>query len=189
MDAVGLQHAHLVGNSMGAAVVLAVAVTRPDLVDRLVVMGATGVGFPLTPALDALWGYTPSAENMRNLMPYFLDNQALVTEDLISMRYQASARPGMQEAFASMFPAPRQQGVDDLAAYEDRLSEIQSPTLIIHGREDLIVPPDNAERLFSLIDQAQLHLFGHCGHWTQIEHRDAFNRLVRDFLTENAVAR
>jgi 2-hydroxymuconate-semialdehyde hydrolase len=183
MDAIGLERAHLIGNSMGAAVVLAVAVTRPDLVDRVVVMGATGVRFPLTPALDALWGYTPTVDNMRNLMPFFMDDQALVTEDLVQMRYQASVRPGMQEAFASMFPAPRQAGINDLAAYEDRLDEIRAPVLIIHGREDQIVPPANAQRLFDSIDHAQLHMFGHCGHWTQIEHREAFNHLVRDFLT------
>ena len=122
---------------------------------------------------------------MREILPLMLHDQALVTEELVELRYRASTRPGMQDAFASMFPSPRQAGVDDLAAYEDRLTEIEAPTLIIHGREDQVVPPANAQRLFSLIDHARLHMFGRCGHWTQVEHRDRFNRLVRDFLTES----
>ena len=184
MRAVGIERAHLVGNSMGASVALATAVTHPEVVDRLVVMGATGVRFPLTPELDAVWGYTPSLDNMRRLLDIFAYDRALVTDELAELRYRASVRPGMQEALASMFPAPRQQGVDALAAYEERLGEIQAPTLVIHGREDRVIPLATGLRLLELIDNAQLHVFPHCGHWTQIEHTAAFNRLVRDFLTE-----
>jgi pimeloyl-ACP methyl ester carboxylesterase len=47
-----------------------------------------------------------------------------------------------------------------------------------------VVPLATSLRLLELLDDAQLHVFGRCGHWTQIEHPAAFNRLVRDFLTE-----
>jgi 2-hydroxymuconate-semialdehyde hydrolase len=147
-------------------------------------MGPTGVRFPLTDGLDATWGYTPSVANMRRLLDVFAYDRGLVTDELAALRYQASIRPGMQEAFASMFPAPRQQGVDALAAYEDRLPTIRARTLLIHGREDRVVPLATSLRLLELLDDAQLHVFGHCGHWTQIEHAAAFNRLVRDFLAE-----
>jgi len=184
MQAVGVERAHLVGNSMGASVALATAVTHPEVVDRLVVMGATGVGFPLTEGLDAVWGYTPSLENMKRLLDVFAYDRALITDEVAEMRYQASIRPGMQEALASMFPAPRQRGVDALAAYEDRLGSIRARTLIIHGREDRVIPLSAGLKLLETIDNAQLHVFGHCGHWTQLEHAATFNRLVRDFLTE-----
>ncbi len=74
--------------------------------------------------------------------------------------------------------------MDGLAAYEDRLSEIQAPTLIIHGREDRVIPLSTSEKLLQVIPNAQLHVFGCCGHWTQLEHAATFNRLVRDFLTD-----
>jgi len=54
---------------------------------------------------------------------------------------------GMQEAFSSMFPAPRQAGVDALAAYEDRLAAVHAPTLLIHGREDRMIPLRVSEKL------------------------------------------
>jgi 2-hydroxymuconate-semialdehyde hydrolase len=185
MQAVGVQRAHLVGNSMGASVALAAAVTHPKIVDRLVLMGAMGVRFPITEGLAAVWGYTPSVENMRQLIDIFAyDPGKFPTDQLAQLRYEASIRPGAQEAFSSMFPEPRQQGVDALAAYEDRLSEIQNSTLIVHGREDRVIPLENAFKLLQVLANAQLHVFGHCGHWTQLEPKEAFNRLVRDFLTE-----
>jgi 2-hydroxymuconate-semialdehyde hydrolase len=184
MRAVGLERAHLVGNSMGASVALATAVTHPEVVDRLVVMGATGVQFTLNEALDAVCGYTPSLENMKRLLDVFAYDRAVIPDELAEMRYQASIRPGMQEALASMFPAPRQRGVDALAAYEGRLGSIRARTLIVHGREDRVIPLSAGLKLLEAIDNAQLHVFGHCGHWTQLEHAATFNRLVRDFLTE-----
>jgi 2-hydroxymuconate-semialdehyde hydrolase len=187
MQAVGIKRAHLVGNSMGAAVALAAAVTHPELVDRMVLMGPMGVRFPITEGLDAVWGYTPSISNMKRLLAIFTyDHYRFVTDELAELRYRASMRPGMQGSFSSMFPQPRQHSVDALAAYEDRLHELRAPTLIVHGREDQVIPLVSSQNLLQVLDNAQLHIFGHCGHWTQIEHPKAFNRLVRDFLTEGA---
>jgi pimeloyl-ACP methyl ester carboxylesterase len=183
MDAVGIRQAHLVGNSMGAAVALAAAIRHPERVARLVLMGATGVRFRLTRGLDAVWGYRPGLEEMKRLLNLFAYHRELVSDQLAELRYRASIRPGMQEAFASMFPAPRQRGVDALAAYESRLAEVQAPTLIIHGRDDRIIPLSTSLKLLKTIKHAQLHVFGECGHWTQIEYAAEFNRLVRDFLT------
>lgn len=186
MDALGIKQAHLVGNSMGAGVALAAAVTRPERVKRLVLMGPMGVRFPLTEGLDAVWGYTPGVANMKRLIDIFAYDRRLVTDELAEQRYRASIRPGVQEAFSSMFPAPRQQGVDGMAAYEDRLAEIQAPALIVHGREDRVIPLSTSQKLLQTLPNAQLHVFGHCGHWTQTEHAAAFNRLTRDFLIEEA---
>ncbi|MGD0472403.1 MAG: alpha/beta fold hydrolase [Candidatus Velthaea sp.] len=185
MDAAGLERAHLVGNSMGAAVAIAAAVEHPARVDRLVLMGPCGVRFPIVEGtgLDFAWGYTPSVENMRRLIDLFVSDKALATDELAQLRYKAALRPGVQEAFSSMFPAPRQNGVDGLAAFEDRLDAIRARTLIFHGRDDRIIPLSTSLKLLQKIPDAQLHVFGACGHWTQIEHAAEFSRLTRDFLT------
>ena len=94
MDALDIERAHRVGNSMGTAVALAAAVTRPERVRRLVLMGAMGVPFPITEGLDAVWGYTPSVANMKHLIDLFAYNRKLVTDELAEQRYQASIRPG-----------------------------------------------------------------------------------------------
>ena len=107
LDALNLTQVDLVGNSFGGALSLAIAIRHPERVRRLVLMGAAGVSFELTPALDAVWGYTPSVENMRRMMDTFAFNRDLVNDDLARMRYEASIRPGIQEAYSAMFPAPR----------------------------------------------------------------------------------
>jgi 2-hydroxymuconate-semialdehyde hydrolase len=183
MQAVGVERAHLIGNSMGAAVALAAAVRQPAKVGKLILMGPMGVTFPISEGLDAVWGYTPSVANMKRLIDIFAYDRKLVTDKLAEARYRASIRPGMQEAFSSMFPTPRQQGVDALAAYEDRLSNLKQQTLIFHGREDRVIPMVASTKLLGMLDNVQLHVFSHCGHWTMIEHAAAFNRLSRDFLT------
>lgn len=186
LDALDLAQVDLVGNSFGGALSLALAIRRPERVRRLVLMGAAGVEFELTPALDAVWGYTPSVENMREMMDTFAYNRALVTDDLARMRYEASIRPGIQEAYSAMFPAPRQRWVTALASDEADIANVPHETLVIHGRDDRVVPLANSLRFLELIERSQLHVFGRCGHWTQIEHADRFARLVLDFLAEDA---
>ncbi len=184
MDALGLSKVHLVGNSFGGALALALAIRYPERVCRLVLMGSVGVPFRITQGLDAVWGYEPSLEAMRQMLDIFAYDRRLVSDELAQLRYQASIRPGVQEAYRSMFPAPRQRWVDALASCEEDIRCIPQETLIVHGREDRVIPLSNAFKLHRLIHRSQLHVFGRCGHWTQIEHAERFVRLVGDFLSE-----
>ena len=184
VDESGEQQINLVGNSFGGALALAFAIRYPQRIKRLVLMGSVGVSFELTEGLDQVWGYTPSLENMKAIMGYFAYDQSLMSDDLAELRYRASIRPGYQESFASMFPAPRQRWVDAMASPEADIRALDLETLIVHGRDDKVIPLATSLRLAELIDRSQLHVFGRCGHWTQIEHAARFNRLVSDFLTE-----
>lgn len=182
LDALDLDRVSLVGNSFGGALALHLATHHPDRVQRLVLMGSVGVPFELTPGLDAVWGFQPSLASMRGLLEIFAYDQALLTDDLARLRLEAATRPGVHEAYASMFPAPRQHSVDALVVEETLIRRIENPTLVVHGRDDRVIPMDNSLRLHELIEDSRLHLFDHCGHWVQIEHADAFNRLLVDFL-------
>jgi len=186
LDALGIERTDLVGNSFGGGLALALAIRHPGRVRRLVLMGSVGVPFRITPGLDAVWGYTPSFENMRAIMDCFAWDRALVNDELARLRYEASIRPGFQESFAAMFPAPRQRWVDALASAEQDIRRLPHETLIVHGREDRVIPLSNAYTLAEWIAKAQLHVYGRCGHWTQIEHAARFARLVGDFLAEAA---
>ncbi|WP_440995078.1 alpha/beta fold hydrolase [Arhodomonas sp. SL1] len=184
LDALGLDQVDLVGNSFGGGLALRLAQEHPARVRKLVLMGAVSLSFPLTEGLDSVWGYEPSSENMRALIKLFAYDQSLASDDLAELRHRASTRPGVQEAYAAMFPAPRQRWVDMLASTEEALAALPNETLIVHGRDDRVIPVEVSERAFRLIDRAQLHLFGRCGHWVQIEHAQRFNRLLADFLAE-----
>lgn len=185
MDALGLAKASIVGNSFGGSMALAMAIHHPERVDKLILMGSVGVPFPITDGLDAVWGYEPSEELMRRLMTTtFAYDGSLVTDDMVKSRYEASIRPGAQEAFSSMFPAPRQRWVDAMAHPERDIRGIGHPTLLVHGRDDKVIPLATTLTMLDWIDDARAHVFGRCGHWTQIEKVDPFCRLVADFLAE-----
>ena len=184
MDALGIEQTDLVGNSFGGALAIGLAVNYPNRFRKIVLMGSMGVDFPITEGLDSVWGYQPSFENMKKMLDLFVDNKKYANDELAQLRYQASIEPGFQESFGRMFPAPRQRSVEMMAKYEAQIPSIKQPTLIVHGREDQVIPVDNAYKLINLIDNAQLHIYGHCGHWTQIEKNIYFARLIENFLSE-----
>jgi 2-hydroxymuconate-semialdehyde hydrolase len=123
---------------------------------------------------------------MRRLLDLFAFNRELVTDELAELRYRASIRPGIQEAYAAMFPAPRERWIEAMCADEAKIRVLPHEVLIIHGREDRIIPLSSSYRLLEMIPRAQLHVFGRCGHWTQIEHAARFNRMVAAFFAEAA---
>lgn len=81
-----------------------------------------------------------------------------------------------------MFPEPRQVGVESMAGNEQYIRDIEQETLIIHGRDDRVIPLENSYKLLQMIKNSQLHVFGKCGHWSQIEHTEEFADLLRDFF-------
>jgi pimeloyl-ACP methyl ester carboxylesterase len=182
MNALGIDRAHLVGNSFGGAIALRIATQHPDRVGKLVLMGSMGVEFPITEGLDNVWGYDGTLEGMKKVMGFFAYDKSLTGEELAQVRYEGATQPGFQESFSSMFPAPRQRWVEAMAVPEKEIGELPHRTLVVHGREDQVIPLQNSYRLEELIDKADLAVFSHCGHWSMIERRDDFNRLVRDFF-------
>jgi len=182
MDTLGIRSAHLVGNSFGGAIALRIAIGQPDRVNKLVLMGSVGVPFKITEGLETVWGYTPSVENMRKVLDKFAYSRELVSDELAEVRYRGSMEPGWQESFAAMFPAPRQRWVDAMVTPDDEIRRLPHEALVVHGREDRVIPLETSYRLLELIDNADLHVFSHCGHWSQIERNAEFNRLVLDFF-------
>lgn len=184
MDALEIKKAHIVGNSFGGGLAIAAAIKHPERIDRMILMGSAGTKFEMTDGLNAVWGYKPSIENMRKILDIFAYDRSLVTDELAELRYKASIQSGFQESFSSMFPAPRQRWIDSLASSDEDIESLSNETLVVHGREDSVVPLSSGLRLAKLIKRSQLHVFSRCGHWTQIEHKDRFNKLAVNFFED-----
>jgi len=185
LDVLDIERTDLIGNSFGGTLSLALAIRHPKRFRRIVLMGSGGQPFEFTPELDALWGYTPSLGNMKRILDIMAFDRSIVTDELAEMRYRATTRPGVQERFEKVFPPPRQRWVDAQVMADDDLAALPHEVLVIHGRDDRVVPLDVSLSLAAKIDRAQLHVFGRCGHWTQIEHGARFLQLVKNFLDES----
>ena len=155
---------------------------RPNRITRMVLMGAPGVGMTLTDGLAALRAYEPSHDAMRDLLRnYFAVDPTMITDELVAICYEASIANGAYEAYRTMFFDPRHAG-SELGITETEVRAITTPTLLIHGREDKVVPMQVSVTMLGLLPNADLHVFSRCGHWTQIERADEFSALVTDYL-------
>ena len=182
LDALGIRKTAIVGNSLGGRIALQMATDHPDRISRMVLMGSPGVGMTPTEGLAALRAYEPSHDAMRHLLKnFFAVNPDLITEELVTIRYEASIADGAWEAYRSMFFDPKHKG-SELAITADEVRAIATPTLLIHGREDKVVPLAVSVNMLDLMPNADLHVFSRCGHWTQIERADEFSALVADYL-------
>lgn len=185
MDELKIEKASFVGNSFGGAVAIGLAVFAPERVEKLVLLGTPAGEFEQTPGLRGAWTYEPSMENMRELMEKFPYDKSLITEEMVEARYKASAREGAHEALRKLIPKPLEDGPTMVRGFPaSALEKIKAPTLVVHGREDRVVPPQCGLLIANSIPDADLHLFGRCGHWVQSEQAQRFVALVRGFLSE-----
>lgn len=191
LDEIGLQTAHLVGNSYGGAAALRLALDTPDRVGKLVLMGPGGIGTTRglpTGGLKSLLSYYagdgPSREKLAAFIrTYLVYDGAAVPEELINVRYQASIDP---EVVANP-PLRRPSGLRTLwrmdLTRDKRLRRLGTPTLVLWGRDDKVNRPAGGPMLLRLMPNAELVMTSHTGHWMQWERADLFNQLVTEFLS------
>jgi 2-hydroxy-6-oxonona-2,4-dienedioate hydrolase/4,5:9,10-diseco-3-hydroxy-5,9,17-trioxoandrosta-1(10),2-diene-4-oate hydrolase len=190
LDELGIDRAHLVGNSYGGSCALRLALDTPHRVDRLVLMGPGGVGTTRglpTPGLNSLLGYYggdgPSLEKLRAFIrTYLVYDAGDVPESLIESRYAASIDP---EVVANP-PLQRPSGVRTLwrmdFTRDRRLSTLATPTLVIWGRDDKVNKPSGAALLGRRMPNADVLVTANTGHWVQWERADFFNAVTTAFL-------
>ncbi len=172
---------HLVGNSMGGATALGVAVDRPELVDRLVLMGSAGLNAELSPALRPIVEYDFTPQGMRRLIAALTADGFLIDEALVDYRLQRSLDPATRAAYGAIMAWVRAQG--GLFFDDSFIRRVRAPTLVINGKQDRVVPLANAYRFLELIDNSRGYIIPHCGHWAMVEAAEEFANVVRLFLT------
>lgn len=186
MDALNIEKAHLVGNSMGGATALNFAIEYPERIGKLILMGPGGLGSSLFSAMPMegikllfkLYA-EPTLENLKQMLSVFVFDQTQITDELIEGRWRAIQhnQVHLRNFLVSTQRVP-------LSAWDvtSRLGEIKAETLVIWGRDDRFVPLDHGLKLAWHIHDARLHVLPRCGHWAQWEHAEEFNRLLIDFL-------
>lgn len=190
LDEMGITTAHLVGNSLGGAAALRLALDAPHRVGKLVLMGPGGIGTTRglpTAGLKSLLSYYggdgPSREKLATFIrTYLVYDGAAVPDDLIDLRYQASIDP----AVVADPPLQRPSGFKTLwrmdLTRDPRLRRLPNPTLVLWGRDDKVNRPSGGPLLLNMMPNAELVMTSHTGHWMQWERAELFNELVAEFL-------
>jgi 2-hydroxy-6-oxonona-2,4-dienedioate hydrolase len=191
MDTLGYEKAALVGNSMGGMCIQQFSLDYPERLSHFITMGSPFLGGPAaapsTPTAPRIVSeglqiiretyLEPTPTNFRRLVEVMVYDSSFVTDDLIKARSSAAmANPIHLENWLK--PAAGTFGGLDL-------SHVETPALIIHGRDDRTIPLDHSLRLSEALTNAELHVFNHCGHWAQIEHSATFNWLVANFVLQH----
>jgi 2-hydroxy-6-oxo-6-(2'-aminophenyl)hexa-2,4-dienoate hydrolase len=184
LRALGLEGASLVGNSMGGATALGVAMEHPDLVSRLVLMGSAGLVAEITENLHPIIFYDFTLEGMQRLVTALTGSRFQVSPELVKVRYELSIQPDTRRAYEAVMKWIRDQG--GLVYPDDAIRTVKTPTLVVNGKEDAVVPLRNAYRFLELLENSWGYFIPHCGHWAMIEAPHDFARAVRGFLSAEA---
>jgi len=193
LDHLGIdKRVHLLGNSLGGGAAVRFALDFPDRAGRLVLMGPGGLSVNLfapdpTEGVKNLgkFAFAPTRENLEAFLRIMVFDQSLITPELVEERFAYASTPeslAAAKAMGKSFSGPDfELGMLWRDAYR-----LRQRVLLIWGREDRVNPLDGALVALKMIPRAQLHVFGGCGHWAQLEKFDEFNRLTIDFLTDGA---
>ncbi|MDP9101712.1 MAG: alpha/beta fold hydrolase [Actinomycetota bacterium] len=189
LDALGLEKVGLLGNSMGGDVAVRVALDHPGRVDRLLLMGPGGTGANIlgpvpSEGIKRLMDFNaaPSRERMADWLRTMVFDQRLVTDELIDSRMQTALQPGaiqtLQDAYATFYDPAM---ADPLPLWAE-VQRIRQEVLLAWGRDDRVAPVEGALFPARRMPKADLRIFSRCGHWVQVERKDAFERMALEFF-------
>jgi len=192
LDALGVEKAHVLGNSLGGSCALRLALEAPERADRLVLLGPGGIDTSRRPPtegllhlLDYYSGEGPTREKFEQfLRKDLVFDGAALPDALIATRYAASIDP---EVVANP-PLVRPKDLSDARALDltldPRLSGLQTPTLVLWGVEDRVNPASGGRSLQERMPNCDLYLFSRTGHWVQWERAAQFNAATIAFLSQ-----
>lgn len=165
-----IERAHFIGHSFGGKTSLQIAATQPELVDKLVAVGSTGLRTPPSFSARAKRALSKAGKAGGALGPPGRAFREAVFRRVASQDYRDAGE--LRPIFVKVVN-------EDLA---DLLPRIKAPTLLIWGGREDSVPVDHGRRMAKLIPDAGLVLFEDAGHFAYLDEPDRFCRVVRHFF-------
>jgi pimeloyl-ACP methyl ester carboxylesterase len=181
MDTLGIEKAHVVGNSMGGALTLQLLSEAPERFEKVALMGSIGAPAPRTPELVRLLSFyaDPRKERYREIMhsfAYDADN-FVGMDEIVEQRFKIATNPDVMAIAEKMIDSMK-VGIETIVMPPSVLSKMPHEVLIFHGRQDRIVPLDTSLYLLEHLKRAELYVLDRSGHWAQLERWDIMRPML-----------
>lgn len=178
-DALGLEKVTLVGNSMGGALCIQLALDAPELVERMILMAPGGIedrevymGMRgIRTMLKVLYSEGVTRDSMKKIFELQLFDETQITDEILAERFEVY--PLQAKNILGKVTVP------NLAP---RLPELRCPVFGLWGQNDNFTPVSGVGVLMTGIENVRVLSINRCGHWVMVEHADLFNRSCIDFL-------
>ncbi|MBU2666975.1 alpha/beta fold hydrolase [Actinoplanes bogorensis] len=187
MDVLGIERAHLSGESLGGWVVAWTAAFHPDRVDRVVLNTPGNIANKpevMARMRDSTMAAVrdPSDETVRRRVEFLFHHKEMVTDELVNLRRAVYSRPGFVQAMTNTLVL-QDPVVRKAYAWEPGwVGKVTAPTLLLWTEHDPTGGLDEADMLLSWLPDARLHVIADAGHWPQWEKVDEYLRVHREFL-------
>lgn len=198
--ALGIEQVSLVGHSLGGAVAVAYALTHPAHVDRLALVSAIVPGFGYRPSwlyqIAAIRGLGELAALCTGRSVYraalarcFHAPAPREVDALVDWNYPIRTAWEAKAAYLSTLRDVRADFERRAEAYHRVVGTLALPVLLVHGRQDPIVPAAHCAYVLKGFRRASVKWLDACGHFPQIEHAATVNRWLEDFLVARPAPR
>lgn len=181
LDALGIEKTWIVGNSLGGWVGLQLAIDHPERLHGVVSMGTGGA--QLTGALKSHSNPVLTPEGIRETLEKFVVDKSLITDELVRLRFESAQNDTASDRLKQVVAA-RDRDRNEFPLDFDALAKLEMPVLLIHGMQDVVITPSRTWDLLQTIPHADAHIFNQCGHWSQVEKAEEFNKVVGLYLKE-----
>lgn len=181
LDAIGVETCCLVGNSLGGAVAIGLALEYPELVEKLILMAPGGMSnreeYLQMPGMQKMFEVYSAGEPithsvMKELFTFGLTHDPkYTTDELVAERLQIMAAMNGHVMMTM-----------DIPNLAERLAELSCPVLAFWGTNDRMMPDNGIMALTRNCSQLKFIILSECGHWVMVEYADMFNKECLSFL-------
>jgi len=193
MDAIGVQRAHLSGESLGGWVAARFAIEYPQRIDRLVLNTAGGSQADpkvmeriRTLSMQAV--EDPAWDFIQTRVQWLLADKSKAYDDMVATRQAIYARPGMVQSMRHVLVLQDMETRQRNLLRAPDYARIEAPTLVLWTSHDPTADVAEGRRMASMIPGALFTVMDGCGHWPQFEDTTVFDPLHIDFLLGRPVA-
>ena len=191
VDTLGIKDYYAAGSSYGAGISSLFYLERPEAMKKLIIVGASSV---FRPASDQQQGFSKSYENATSALRHptyetcrkrlgnVCYDESSVDDAFMLVQLTSYAQEYLLPAYAAIAQANMIPEVSAPYRVVEKLEQIELPTLIITGRDDVRAPVQNAIDGQKRIPNSEISIFEKCGHMPMMEHPDQFNETVTEFL-------